>query len=130
MIVSFALALFQDAYRPYVAPASDEGERAIASMKVPEGFEVKLWAAEPDLANPVALSVAPNGDVYGAETFRLKQGVDDIREHMDWLDDDVACRTVEDRLAYLEKHLKARFADYSVASERVRWLRDRAEIHW
>ena len=41
---------------PEVAPASDEAIQAIKRMKVPEGLEIKLWAAEPMLANPVAFN--------------------------------------------------------------------------
>ncbi|MBM3990240.1 MAG: c-type cytochrome [Planctomycetes bacterium] len=112
-------------YRPYVAPASPDGAAAIARMKAPEGFVVKLWAAEPDLANPVAMYVSNKGDAYVAETYRIKSGVDDIRDHMDWLDDDLACRTVEDRVAYLAKHLGAKFESaYTKDRERVKWVGD------
>jgi quinoprotein glucose dehydrogenase len=112
-------------YAPYVAPASEEGVEAIAKMKAPEGFHVKLWAAEPLLANPVAIHVTNKGEAYVAETFRIKSGVDDIRDHMDWLDDDVAARTVEDRVAYLRKHVGAKFDElYTKDSERVRWIGD------
>ena len=68
-----------DEYRPYVAPASGEAADAIARMKAPEGFQVKLWAAEPHLANPVAMYVSNKGEVYVAETYRIKSGVDDFR---------------------------------------------------
>jgi quinoprotein glucose dehydrogenase len=125
MLAAIAAALaLQDEYKPYVAPASDEGEQAIARMKWPEGFDVKLWAAEPLLANPVAIALDDRGGCYVAETFRIKAGVDDIRDHMDWLDDDVAARTVEDRLAYLQRHLGDKFASYSVEQDRVRFVAD------
>ena len=124
MLAALLLAL-QDEYRPYVAPASDEGERRIGSFQVPEGFEVKLWAAEPQLANPVAMYVTNAGEVFVAETFRIKSGVDDIRDHMDWLDDDLACRTVEDRVAYLTRHLGDKFeSTYTKDRERLRWIGD------
>ncbi len=119
------LLLVQHGSGAYVAPASDEGQAAIARMKAPEGFEVKLWAAEPLLANPVAMYVTDKGECYVAETFRIKSGVDDIRDHMDWLDDDVAARTVEDRVEYLRKHWGERFEDvYTKDTERVRWVGD------
>src|SRR5215210_1905332 len=41
-------------YNPYVAPASDEAQNAIKRFRVPKGFKVDLFAAEPLLANPVA----------------------------------------------------------------------------
>lgn len=129
LLAAWVLApLAQDSYQPYqpyVAPASGDGVAAIARMKAPEGFAVKLWAAEPNLANPVAMYVSNKGDVYVAETYRLKSGVDDIRDHMDWLDDDLACRTVEDRVAYLAKHLGEKFESaYTKDRERVKWVGD------
>lgn len=112
-------------YKPYVAPASGEAADAIARMKAPDGFQVKLWAAEPLLANPVAMYVSNKGEVYVAETYRIKSGVDDIRDHMDWLDDDLACRTVEDRVAYLAKHLGTKFESaYTKDRELVKWVGD------
>jgi quinoprotein glucose dehydrogenase len=42
---------------PRIAPASDEGERAIRTFQVQPGFEVELFAAEPLLAHPVAFGV-------------------------------------------------------------------------
>src|SRR5467141_3623068 len=56
---------------PHVAPASDEGERAIKRFRVPKGFKVELFAAEPLLANPVCFSIDEKGRFYVAETFRL-----------------------------------------------------------
>jgi len=112
-------------YQPYVAPASGDGAAAIARMKAPDGFQVKLWAAEPHLANPVAMYVSNKGEVYVAETYRIKSGVDDIRDRMAWLDDDLACRTVEDRVAYLAKHLGDKFESaYTKDRERVKWVGD------
>lgn len=128
LFAAWLLALPQESYQPYqpyVAPASGDGEAAIARMKVPEGYSVKLWAAEPQLANPVAMYVSNKGEVYVAETYRLKSGVDDIRDHMDWLDDDLACRTVEDRIAYLAKQLGDKFESaYTKDRERVKWVGD------
>ena len=80
---------------PRIAPASDEGELAIKKFQVPPGLKVDLWAAEPMLANPVAFNFDEKGRAYVCETFRLHAGVDDIREIMDWLDEELASRTVE-----------------------------------
>ncbi len=77
------------------------------------------------LANPVAFCLDEKGVVYVAETFRLDAGVTDTRGHMDWLDDDLASRTVADRVAMYRKYLGAGFAGYSVEHERVRRLVDR-----
>jgi quinoprotein glucose dehydrogenase len=111
-------------YDPHVAPASDEGQRAIQRIRVPAGLKVELFAAEPLLANPVAFCVDHRNRFYVAETFRLGDGVTDIRGHMSWLDDDLACRTVADRLAMLKRRVRDNAASYGVHHDRVRLLED------
>lgn len=111
-------------YRPAVAEASDEGKQAIARFRLPEGSKMRLLAAEPMLANPVAFAFDENGRVYVVETFRHHKGVTDIRSHMDWLEDDLASRTVADRVAMYKKHLKEEFPTYNVEQERVKLLED------
>lgn len=113
-------------YTPRVAEASDEGREAIARFRVPSGFRLELFAAEPHLANPVAFAFDPQGRVYVAETFRHHKGVTDIREHMHWLEDDIAALTVEDRVAMFLKHEGADGLrdEYSIEHERVRRIVD------
>ena len=53
------------------------------------------------LANPVCMRVDNRDRVYVIETFRHTSNVLDIRGHMDWLIEDLACRTVADRVALL-----------------------------
>src|SRR6187455_1786590 len=80
----------EQSYNPTVAAASDEAERSIARIRVPADLEVELFAAEPLLANPVAFCIDERGRFYVAETYRLHEGVTDIRSHMTWLDDELA----------------------------------------
>src|SRR5204862_3326639 len=110
---------------PKIAPASDEGELAIKKFQVAPGLKVDLWAAEPLFANPVAFNFDEKGRAYVCETFRLGAGVDDIRGIMDWLDEELACRTADDRLAEMKRHLGDRFARYSDHSERISRIEDR-----
>ena len=112
-------------YNPPIAPASDEALKAIPSFRVPAGLKVELFAAEPMLANPVAFCIDEKGVVYVAETFRLHAGVTDTRNHMNWLDDDLACRTVADRVAMYKKFLGNEFASYNLQHDRVRRIVDR-----
>lgn len=112
-------------YTPYVAPASDEGLRAIKQMRVPEPLRTELIAAEPLLANPVAFCIDHQGRFYVAETFRIHDGVPDIRGHMNWLDDDLASRTVADRDKMYRKFLGAKYETYGRDHDRVRRLVDR-----
>jgi quinoprotein glucose dehydrogenase len=114
-------------YIPPIAGASKEGENAIARIKVPEGFKVSLYAAEPLIANPVSFCFDAQGRIYACETFRQKsnKGVEDNRGHKEWLDDDLAATKVEDRLAYIKKHRPDQGASYAVEQDRLRLLEDR-----
>jgi hypothetical protein len=71
---------------PKIAAASDEGEKNLKRFQLPPGWKGELWAAEPDVSQPVAFNVADDGRVYVAESFRAWRGVPDIRGIMDWLD--------------------------------------------
>jgi putative membrane-bound dehydrogenase-like protein len=50
--------------QPYLKP-----EESVARMKVADGFEVKLFAAEPQLVNPIAMTVDEKGRVWVVECF-------------------------------------------------------------
>jgi quinoprotein glucose dehydrogenase len=112
-------------YDPPIAKASDEGLKAIRSFRVPKGLKVELFAAEPLLANPVAFCLDENGVAYVAETFRHSDGVTDTRNHMNWLDDDLASRSVADRVAMYKKYLGSGFEAFHVQHERIRRIVDR-----
>src|ERR1700704_1268521 len=101
-------------YEPKISAASSEASFAIKRIRVPKGFQVSLFAAEPMLANPVCFCVDEKNRFYVAETFRLHDGVTDVREHMDWLDDDLASRTVADRVALMKKHIRKDIGKWSV----------------
>ncbi len=111
-------------YDPPIERASDQGLKAIRSFRVPAGLKVELFAAEPLLANPVAFHIDEKGAVYVAETFRLNEGVTDTRGHMDWLDDDMACKTVADRVAMYKKYLGSKFESFHLQHDRVRRVVD------
>ena len=101
-----------------------ELQRVRARIQVPEGWSVELAAHEPALEHPVCFCFDDEGALYVAETHRHHEGVLDIRNHRDWLDQDYAARTVEDRLALMRERDAARADWYRGADERVRKLRD------
>jgi quinoprotein glucose dehydrogenase len=109
---------------PQIAPASAEGEQAISSFKVPAGLKTELVAAEPLVANIVAFDVDAQGRLFVCETFRQKKGVEDNLSNGEWLDDDLAARTVEDRLAYIKKRMGENAAEYTKQDDRIRLLQD------
>src|SRR3954467_7785349 len=114
----------QDQTIPKVAEASDEGEKAIKRFRVPKGFKVELFAAEPLLANPVCFTIDEKGRFFVAETFRLHAGVTDIRGHMTWLDRELASTSVEERIDYMKEFEGKRIGDYTKESDRVRLVWD------
>lgn len=104
---------------------TSDAQKAIARFKLAPGLTASLFAAEPHLQNPVAIATDEKGRWYVAETFRVHKGVTDIRNNMAWLDDDLACRTVEDRLAMHRKWMTPRaFADMSKHADRVKQVVD------
>src|SRR5262245_36684103 len=108
-----------------IAPASKEAQQATGRIRVPKGLKVELFAAEPLLANPVAFCFDEKGRCYVAETYRLHKGVTDNRGHPSkWTDDDLAARTVADRLALYKKHLGAKYDTYGGHDDRIRLLED------
>ncbi|WP_170157502.1 DUF7133 domain-containing protein [Roseimicrobium gellanilyticum] len=110
---------------PGIAPASQEGTQVLKQLGLPAGMKADLWAAEPELANPVALSVDEKGRVFVAETHRLGSSVLDIRNYMFMLEDDLACRTVADRIAMCKKHFGEKFADLEKEEDFIRLMEDR-----
>jgi len=110
---------------PKIAAASEDGEKNLKRFRLPPGWKGQLFAAEPDVAQGVAFDVADDGRVFVAQTFRAWRGVPDIRGIMDWLDEDLACKSVEDRLAMMRRHLGEKgMKDYYRNTERIQYLRD------
>src|SRR5688572_17278606 len=111
-------------YLPEVLQDDGEAAKALARIVVPDGFRVELFAAEPHCANLVALDVDAKGRCYLVETFRRDEQVLDIRDHLDWLEDDMACRTVDDRVAMILRRAGDGAGKFRAQSERVRLLWD------
>lgn len=111
------------------------GEKAIQGFRIPPGFKVELFAAEPHLTNPVAFTIDEKNRFYVVETNRLHQGVLDIRGYMKWLNDDLACKSVANRVELLKKIGGDKFPNYEKETERVRMIVDdngdgRADRSW
>lgn len=110
---------------PVVSAASDEPQKAAAGFGMPEGFVVELFAAEPDIANPVAFTIDERGRVFVCESFRQNRGVTDNRAHdATWVDADLASMSVEDRRAYHLRLLGDKAQDWEKQDDRVRLLLD------
>lgn len=121
----FPAAILAADYEPEVAEASNEPSLALEQVTHPEQLKATVVTAEPDVANVVAFTIADDGTLYVAETFRQSLGVEDNRGHMNWLEDDLAAQSVEDRIAYMKKFFpndwKEKFATHH---DRIRRLVD------
>lgn len=124
LCITAALAPASSAGGEELAPETGEGLAAMAGFEAEAGIELSLFAAEPQLANPVCLYVGDDGAVYVAETFRHYAGVTDLRDHMDWLEEDLANRTVADRVAMFQRHAADFEREYESEREQIRLLRD------
>jgi len=110
---------------PVVDPASDDARLAVKHFSLPAGLKASLWAAEPMLANPVAIDFDEKGRLFVSETYRYRTSVLDIRDYMGMLELDLASRSIEDRSALIHKVFGEEQAkQFAIESERVRLIED------
>jgi len=115
------------AHSPAILPRPDDVAGLAAGFGLPAGFTATLFAAEPDVANPVAIAVDQHGRCYVAETFSLGKrvvetvGIDPAAA----VAADLAAVTTADRRAWTERLLDEKAAAWRVHDERVRLLDDR-----
>lgn len=83
----------------------DTPEAALRKFRVAPGLKADLYAAEPDVRNPVAFSIDERGRVFVVESDRRRSSVFDIRGHKEWLDADFSFRTVDERAEFLKREV-------------------------
>ena len=111
---------------PVVDPASDDARLALQRFSLPQGFKASLWAAEPMLANPVAIDFDEKGRLFVSETHRYRSSVLDIRGYMGMLELDLASRSIEDRMALHRKVFgEEATKQLAIESEVVRLVEDK-----
>jgi quinoprotein glucose dehydrogenase len=110
---------------PKLTQASDEPLKAMKKFQLPAGFTVSPWATEPLLGNPVAFTIDEKGRVFVAETFRYRTSTLDIRHYMFMLEDDLASRTTDDRIAYTKKNFPKDWQKLEIETEVVRFVEDK-----
>jgi quinoprotein glucose dehydrogenase len=110
---------------PQIADASSEGEEAMTGFKLSDGWQIGLFAAEPDVANIVAFDIDNKGRFFVCESFRQNKGVTDNRGHDEtWLRADLAAQTVQDRIDYHKRLLGDEAKTYTEQDDRIRLLVD------
>ena len=87
--------------------SKDFDEESEISAQLANGFELNLWAPGPLLKNAVALSFANDGTAYLTETARRKSSDIDIRQHREWMVEDLSLQNLEDTKAFHKNKLSA-----------------------
>ncbi len=111
---------------PKISAASRDAVDQISTFKKPDNIQCDVFAAEPDVANPVAFTIDNQGRVFVCETFRQGNAVTDNRGHDDeWLHADLASRTVSDRIEYHKRLLGKDAEGFVKQDDRIRMLVDK-----
>jgi len=114
---------------PQPLPAIEEEKAILANIKAPEGMVTKLFAREPNVQDPTAITFDDQNRLYVAETHRFERGVEDNRRNP-WVADDYMLTSTAERLEMLKKYA-AKFPDkkpmeyFTKYSEKIRVLEDR-----
>ena len=77
--------------------------RQEVAVNIHDDFELDLWAGDSLIADPIAISVAPDGRIFYTSATRQANSEFDIRGHQNWITASISFQTVEDRRAFLRK---------------------------
>ncbi|HBE68966.1 MAG TPA: hypothetical protein DDW52_12530 [Planctomycetaceae bacterium] len=103
------VSAFQDDKTDTSAPAerspSSESNAESQTEHTHPRISVTKWSGDINVPDPVALSVDNQGRVFVTQTQRRKIQDLDIRQHREWIPDDVGFQTVEDKRAFYKKKL-------------------------
>ncbi len=87
---------------------------------IDRGLHMELWAREPMLRNPVALSFDPKGRLYVVETARRGSVDIDIRAHQDWVKEDLGSDSISKQVQLFRQWMAPEKSDQNHS-----WLQDR-----
>ncbi len=114
---------------PQPLPAQEEEKAILANIKAPEGMVTKLFAREPNVQDPTAITFDDQNRIYIAETHRFERGIEDNRRNP-WVADDYKLTSTAERLEMLKKYAE-KFPDkkpmeyFTKYSEKIRVIEDK-----
>ena len=100
-----------------VADTDAFDEALDVSYTLDENFTLDLWAPGPLLANAVALSFDHQGNAYVSETRRRKSSDLDIRQHRDWMTEDIGLQSIEDTREFHLRKMATELSDENTWQE-------------
>ncbi len=110
---------------PEPIPSLDEEKAILATIKAPEGMVTRLFAREPNVQTPTAITFDEQNRLYIAETHRFDRGIEDNRRNP-WVADDYKLTSTAGRLEMYKKYSdKKPMSYYSKHSEKIRVIEDR-----
>lgn len=92
--------------------------RKDAVVELADSLELKLWASEKLLADPIGLDITDDGKAYITVTNRSGKSEFDIRGHRNWMIESISWDQVQDRKDFLHNELAAE------KSSKNTWLED------
>lgn len=78
---------------------------AISAQTALPSLQFKKWSGDINVPDPVALSLDNQGRVYVTQTRRRKIQDLDIRQHREWIPDDLGLQTIEDKSEFFKRVL-------------------------
>jgi quinoprotein glucose dehydrogenase len=106
--------------------ANNPAELAMKKFQLAPGFKIDLFAAEPQLMNPVSFSIDEQGRIFVVETHRYGISIFDITQNQPWLTNDLSFRSVANRETFLSKTFATNLSLMTRDSELIRLVQDRA----
>ena len=92
----------------------------VKALPPDQSLEMQLWAAEPQLRDPVALSFDNSGRLYVVQSARRSSVDIDIRQHKEWVLDDLGNQSIHDLRQFFRQKMAPKFSDTNRS-----WLEDR-----
>jgi putative heme-binding domain-containing protein len=96
-----------------------EAGRASVTAPLAPGLELKLWAPEGMIADPIGIAFDDLGRLYVTQTSRTDNDEIDIRGHQDWMVSSMTFKDIEDKRAFYQRVLAPE------NSAKNQWLEDR-----
>ncbi len=110
---------------PEAIPALADEKAILSTIQYPEGMVAKLFAREPDVQDPTAITFDEQNRLYIAETHRFERGVEDNRRNP-WVADDYKLTSTAGRLEMYKKYAdKKPLSYFTKYSEKIRVIEDR-----
>ncbi|SEI92212.1 putative heme-binding domain-containing protein [Cyclobacterium xiamenense] len=76
-----------------------------------EGLEIRLWASDSLVFDPISIDFDDDGALYYSRTNRQKNSEFDIRGHQDWEIRSIGLQSIDDKRAFLREELSAENSD-------------------